>query len=69
MIRYPFWPAPSLLLLVAFQAVGVLRVDAEDADLAGEEIELFEGEADVVVLGVALDLGIELGGVERPPTM
>jgi hypothetical protein len=57
----------ELLLLFAggLQPVGVLGEDAEDADLAGEEVELFEGEADVAVVGVALDLGVELGGAVR----
>src|SRR6186997_3136894 len=43
----------------------VRGVDAEDFELGGEELELFEGETDVALFGVAFDVGVELGGVER----
>src|SRR6266540_108075 len=46
-------------------AVGVRRVDAEDAELDGEERELLEREGEARVLRVALDVGVELGGEER----
>jgi peptidoglycan hydrolase-like protein with peptidoglycan-binding domain len=58
-------PLASLVVVTAgLQPVGVLGKDAEDADLAGEEVELLQRQADVAVVGVALDLGVELGGVE-----
>jgi hypothetical protein len=53
-----------LLFAVGLQPIGVLGKDAEDADLAGEEVELFQRQADVAMVGVTLDLGVELGRVE-----
>ena len=47
--------------------VGAVRrslVDAEDAQIAGEELELFHRQPDVPLRGVALDVGIELRGRE-----
>src|SRR5262247_2569980 len=52
--------AVALRALSAAAAERVRGVDAEDADLAGEEAELLEREAHGAVVGVALDLGVEL---------
>ena len=40
----------------------VLRVGAEDMQPGGEVVELLEGAGDGGVVGVALDVGVELGG-------
>src|SRR5256885_6839038 len=53
--------SPSVgLALARFAAEGMAGIDAEDADLAREEAQLFEGEAHRAVLGVPLDIGVEL---------
>src|SRR5580704_12359244 len=43
---------------------GVRRVDAEDAQFLGEEVQLLEREGKPAVVGMPIDIGIELGGEE-----
>ena len=50
----------SIPLLGGGDPVGMRRIDAEDLHLAREEGEFLERELDEPVLGVALDVGIEL---------
>jgi hypothetical protein len=42
----------------------VRGVDAEDLHFAGEESQFLHGQADGAVVGVAFDLGLELGDGE-----
>ncbi len=51
---------------VAVQAVGMGRIDAGDLHLVREERKVLQRH--VAVLGVALHVGVELGGDEMPPT-
>src|SRR3954447_9156873 len=48
----------------AIQPVRVGRVDTQDAYLGGEEAQFVQGEGDVLLVGVALDLGVEATGVQ-----
>jgi hypothetical protein len=41
------------------------RIDAQDVQLGGEELQLFQRQAHQAIFRVALDVGIELRGVER----
>ena len=40
------------------------RIDADNAEFAGEELQLLEREGEALVVGVAVDIGIELRGKE-----
>ncbi len=53
---------------VAVQAVGMGRIDAGDLHLVREERKVLQRPRHVAVLGVALHVGVELGGDEMPPT-
>src|SRR5688572_3763924 len=70
MAQYPSpWPSaervrPSLSLKGRGEERSLLvfrcRIDAEDAEIVGEETEFLEGVDDAGIGGVTLDIGIEL---------
>src|SRR5215468_3065672 len=55
---------PSLHLLAEGRAEGVAGIDADDAEFAREEFQLLQREGDALVIRMAVDIGVELGGEE-----
>src|SRR5687768_14681285 len=56
----------SLLAAKYFGAVGMSLVDAENAHVIGEKLQFLERQPNGTLLGMAFDVGVELGGGELP---
>src|SRR6478672_80334 len=53
---------PLFHLLAEGRAEGVAGIDADDAEFARKEFQLLQREGDALVMRMAVDIGVELGG-------
>src|ERR1700732_2319012 len=56
--------AASLRLLAKCRPERMTGIDTDDAEFAREELQLFQRESEVLVVGMAVDIGVELRGEE-----
>src|SRR5579872_2021436 len=62
--RWPRDGSRSCLLFAEGGAERMSRIDADDAEFAREEFQLLQREHEISVVGMAVDIGIELCGEE-----